>query len=112
MRLVVLESPYAAGAEASVADHVEYARRAMRECLHCDEAPIASHILWAHSGALNDADPLERRVGMQAGHEWIRRADAVVVYTDYGMSKGMHAGIAIAEAAGVRIEYRTIGRNP
>jgi hypothetical protein len=37
-----------------------------------------------------------------------RRMDAVVCYTDYGVSSGMREAVGAAEAAGVPVEYRQL----
>lgn len=107
MRCVILESPYSG----DVARDERYAERALLDCLRRDEAPIASHLLFTRQGVLDDTRPDERRLGMQAGHAWIKKADAMVVYADYGVSDGMHAGIAIAARYGIPIERRYIEAN-
>ena len=111
MKLVILESPYAGDIDVNV----EYGRKCMRDCLVRGEAPYASHLLYTQAGVLNDRDPEERKLGMEAGFEWAKclaylplRA-GVVVYTDLGISKGMQEGISRHQAAGLTIEYRSIG---
>lgn len=105
MRLVILESPFAGDIEANVA----YARRCVRDSLSRGEAPIASHLLYTQPGILDDADPIERAWGIDAGLAWKRVAEASVVYTDLGISKGMQFGIDAAVEAGLTVEYRSIG---
>jgi hypothetical protein len=104
MRLVIIESPYAGDVEANV----EYARRAVRDSLARGEAPIASHLLYTQPGVLDDDVPVERQWGIDAGLAWRSVAEASVVYTDRGISRGMEYGIAAAQAAGIPVEYRTI----
>jgi len=104
MRLVVLESPFAGDVEGNVA----YAKRCIWDCINRGEAPIASHLLFTQPGILRDEVPEDRKLGIEAGHVWIKKADALVVYTDRGISKGMEAGIARAELEGTPIEYRTL----
>lgn len=104
MRRVVVESPYAG----DVAKHVRYARLALRDCLRRGEAPLASHLLYTQEGVLDDNDPAERVVGMSAGWEWLAESQAVVVYTDHGISKGMEQGIRLAQLLDIPVEYRTI----
>lgn len=108
MKLVILESPYAGDIEANI----EYARRAVRDSLLRGEAPIASHLLYTQPGILRDEVPEERAHGINAGLAWRKVAQASVVYTDLGISSGMEYGIAAATAAGVPVEYRTIGVTP
>ena len=107
-RRVVLESPFAGDVEANLA----YARECLRDCLRRGEAPIASHLLYTQPGVLDDDVPEERALGIGAGHAWISKADAVVVYVDRGVSGGMRAGIEAAHRAAVRVELRTLREVP
>jgi hypothetical protein len=102
LRRVVLESPYSG----NVLRNVEYARACVRDCLKRGEAPIASHLLFTQ--VLNDEDPAERKLGIEAGHAWIASATAVVVYIDYGISDGMQEGINRARRHQTPVEFRSI----
>lgn len=104
-RLVIVESPFAGDVE----KNTTYARRCVRDALSRGEAPIASHLLYTQLGILDDNIPAERQWGIDAGLAWRRVADASVVYTDLGISRGMEYGIRAAQHAGMDIEYRKIG---
>lgn len=106
MRLVVLESPFAATKEYSVQENVAYARRALLDCLRRGESPIASHLLLP--AVLDDGRADERWLGIRAGLAWYRVADACVVYSDRGISRGMLVGIGRAKRAGKEVEMRKI----
>ena len=110
MRLVILETPYAPTEHGTVEDHLLYARICLADCLKRGEAPIASHLLYTQPNVLDDTIPEERALGIAAGHEWFRVAEACVVYTDFGISTGMQHGIATAVAEGVPVEYREYER--
>ncbi len=103
-RLVIIESPFAGDVETNL----RYLRAAMRDCLLRGEAPYASHALYTQPGVLDDDIPAEREHGIQAGFAWRASADATVVYTDLGTTKGMQYGIDHAEKAGRPIEYRQL----
>lgn len=105
VRRVILESPYAG----DVWQNVYYARAALRDSLFRGEAPIASHLLYTQPGVLDDADPDERALGIDAGLAWGVEAAATVVYVDLGISSGMKYGIRRAEREGRPVEYRNIG---
>jgi hypothetical protein len=107
MRLVILESPYAGDIERNVA----YARACVRDSLSRGEAPIASHLIYTQKGILRDEILEERKWGIDAGLAWADRADATVVYIDYGISRGMEYGIANAKRAGRTIERRRLNSN-
>ena len=81
----------------------------MRDCLLRDEAPFASHLLYAQEGILDDLVPGEREIGIAAGLAIGERLDATVVYEDLGVSPGMERGIRAAEAAGRPVERRRLG---
>lgn len=111
LRLVVLESPYGADTDGQIRANIDYARMCVRDCLRRGESPIASHLLLTQPNILDDRVPEDRRLGMEAGWAWIAVADMVVVYTDYGISGGMHAGIDQAQTLGVPVEYRALAED-
>lgn len=104
MKLVIIESPYAGDIETNI----EYARQCVRDSLRRGEAPIASHLLYTQPGVLGDDIPRERQWGIDAGLAWRAAAEATVVYTDRGISRGMEYGIAAAKEAGIPVEYRSV----
>lgn len=104
MRRVILESPYAG----DVAANEAYARACVRDSLSRGEAPIASHLLYTQPGILDDLKPDERQWGIDAGLAWGGVADATVVYTDRGISRGMEYGIKRAAKEGRDVEFRTL----
>lgn len=107
MRRVIIESPYAGDVE----QNMKYLRACMRDCLLKGEAPFASHGLYTQPGVLRDEVAEERQHGIDAGFVWRMSADATVVYTDLGTSKGMEYGIKHAHDLDHPIEYRTLGEN-
>ncbi len=104
MRLVVIESPYAGLVDRNIA----YARAAIRDCLERGEAPIASHLLFAQDGVLDDFVPEQRKLGISAGLAWAIKADLTAVYHDLGVSSGMRTGIEHASRHGRQIEFRSL----
>lgn len=127
MRRVILESPFAGRAPAW-ADrlplrwlrrplraldrwrNVRYARACLRDALLRGEAPLASHLLYTQPGVLDDDRPEERQLGVAAGLAWLDGAQATVVYTDRGISAGMHHGIRRAGDYGRPVEMRCLKR--
>lgn len=104
MKLVILESPYAG----DVDRNVRYARLALADCLRRGEAPIASHLLYTQPGVLDDDKPEERALGIEAGLQWGRVAEAAVFYIDLGWSRGMEAALARHKAEGRPWEPRHV----
>lgn len=103
MRRVIIESPYAG----ETARNVAYAQAAMYDCLRRGEAPFASHLLYTQ--VLNDLIPSDRALGIAAGLAWAAAADAVIIYTDLGVTDGMEQALTEARAAGRVVEYRHLG---
>ena len=103
---VTIESPYAGDVDANVA----YAKRCVLDSLRRGEAPYASHLFFTQSDLLDDTNPDERRLGIQAGLAWQRSSNVVAVYVDRGISDGMRQGIAEAAARGAHIEVRALDR--
>jgi len=105
MRLVIIESPFA-GSPQEIYRNTLYARAAVRDSLMRGEAPIASHLLYTQEGILDDAIPEERKHGIDAGLAWRKVTEASVVYCDFGISKGMGYGIALAVEQKNPVEMR------
>lgn len=111
MRRVIIESPYAGecpGDQACVERNLRYLRACMHDCFLRGEAPFASHGLYTQPGVLNDNSPDERKLGIEAGFVWREYADATIVYTDFGITRGMQYGIDHANKGGRPIEYRSL----
>lgn len=110
MRRVVIESPFkeleGEEPEESRAINFAYLQECIRDCLLRREACFASHQMYTK--ALDDAKPDERELGLQAGFEWHRVADLLVVYTDRGITSGMLRGIENAALVGLPVVYRTL----
>lgn len=102
MRRIILESPYAGDIEANV----RYAQKALKDSLDRGEAPLASHLLYPQ--VLDDTKPEERKLGIAVGFEWMGLADAMAVYTDHGISRGMKAAIDYAHVISLPVEYRSL----
>lgn len=106
MNLVIIESPFAADSVERAELHLRYARAALRDSIDRGEAPFASHLLYTQ--VLDDIDPLERAVGINAGLAWYRRATLSAVYDDLGVSRGMGLGIQAARDHGITVVFRKL----
>lgn len=111
MKLVAIESPFGSSDPAVVRRNVAYARLCLRDCLERGEAPYASHLLYPQPEVLDDQDPSERALGINAGLAWGDEAELKVVYTDLGTTKGMRLGIDHSESIGQGIEYRQLPKH-
>ena len=113
---VLIESPYGSRPDGSRCSNEEllrnedYMMRAMLDSLDRGEAPFASHAMYPL--VLDDANPGERRTGMEAGFCWGETAELIAVYMDYDVTPGMAEGIARWSSMEKKIEYRKIGENP
>jgi hypothetical protein len=107
MRRVIIESPFAG----DVARNLRYLRACALDCLRRGEAPFASHGFFPleAGGPLDDADAVQRELGIRAGFAWREAAELTAVYTDLGITRGMRYGIEHAVETCRPIEYRTLG---
>lgn len=94
MILTTVESPLAAPTPEGFRRNVRYAQLCMLDSLKRGEAPYASHLLYPQ--VFDDLDEDQRRIGMTAGHEWIKQADLVALYIDLGVSRGMTLAESVA----------------
>lgn len=97
-KLVVVESPYAGDVERNVA----YLNALLKDLLRRGLYPYASHRFFP--GILNDDIPAERKLGIEAGLAWGRRAYRTIVGVDLGVSPGMQLGLDAARAEGREVE--------
>lgn len=90
-RLVYICSPYRGNVEENVKNARAYSLKAMIE--HPDVLPIAPHLLFTQY--LDDTDPEQRRIGLDAGLDLLSICDELWVYGE--PSEGMAAEIRLAE---------------
>lgn len=100
--LVVIETPFKEYGQKGI----EYAQKALKDSLSRGEYPFASHLLYTQ--VLDDKNPEERNLGIEAGLAWCKNADLTAVYIDLGISEGMVEGILDAQKEGRKIEFRTL----
>lgn len=100
--LCVVESPFAG----DVAGNLAYLERCLRDCIDRGESPYASHKML--TTCLDDEKPEERKLGIEAGLAWRRRADLRVFYTDRGWSRGMLAAREMYDRDGLVYQVRSL----
>ncbi len=105
MKLVIVESPYAARGGLSVVQHVHYAHLALADSLRRGEAPLASHLLYPQ--VLPDVGE-DRDLGIAAGLAWADRGDMAAFYIDLGWSPGMNQALDFYKGKGLAFEERSI----
>lgn len=93
MKRVIIESPYA-GNDVEVKVNEIYGEFAIYDCLvNYNETPYASHLLYTRKYVLNDKNPEERKLGIEAGFYWREAAEDTIFYIDLGITNGMSQGI-------------------
>ena len=109
---VIIESPLGTDENgdrvdvATMQGNINYALDCMSDSLNRGEAPFASHLLYTQ--VLDDSDPEERRLGMNAGFAIGMLFKKAVAYTDRGISSGMTEGIKHHIRNGRVVEYREL----
>lgn len=108
MPLVAIESPWS-GMPGGLGRAELYLRNCIRDCLHRQEVPWASHAMLALTHALYEDDLEQRYEGLEVNHTMIQNyVDYVALYVDHGISRGMLQAEAWAREAGKRVERRYI----
>ncbi len=114
MKLVIIEHPAFTRSDGlrctpeEVKANMDYLKFCIRDCLRRGEAPYSSVAVFALTGALDDDNPKDRELGIEAGLLWGEKAEATVVYEDRGITTGMRLGIKHAIALGRRIIWRRL----
>ena len=106
--LVIVESRYTAKTAEGLIRNWNYLRFAVADSISRNEVPFASHGFFTQM--LNDRSPDARKLGLRLAIEYIRRADLMAIYTDYGWSRGMRAGVRCAVRFDIPVVERKIGR--
>lgn len=106
MQLAIIESPFRASPNYTADEAAEYLRLCIRDSILRGESPYASHRMIP--GALDDADPAERDIGIRCGYAWWRAASVVAFYTDLGWSEGMRKAYARARTMSIKVEERRL----
>lgn len=101
---VIIETPYGSNPEF----YSIYAKKCMKDSTERNEAPLASHILYADSGVLDDHQPEERKLGIELGYAWLKKAEYVVFCTDFGWSNGMREALNYCINLDINIVERKI----
>lgn len=88
--------------------NMRYAMLCVKESIARGEAPYASHVFFDRRGLLDDADPSQRRVGMECGLSWSAQAAIFAFYVDRGFSSGMSAAYLVAIRSGAVVSVRRL----
>jgi hypothetical protein len=64
-------------------------------------APFASHAFYTLF--LDDSNPIERAIGMDAGNAWLRASHEVWAWTKLGVTPGMEREIILARQCGINV---------
>lgn len=93
MKIVDVESPYGSSDPNIIRRNILYARIACRHVLEQGNYPYASHLFFTQPGLLDDTDPHERQLGIDAGKSIIEKsATDSWFFLDLGESSGMTFG--------------------
>lgn len=101
MRKVYICSPYRAADSAQLDRNIDYAQALTKQAIEAGLATITPHLYMTQ--CLNEDKPEERAAGMAAGLTLLKGCDFVIVGVKYGISEGMSAEIAAADAAGIEV---------
>lgn len=97
-------SPHRGATKEEVEKHIKYARKLTRAVLLHGFGAIAPHLYMTN--CLDDSKPEERKRGLAASLEILKKCDVVYVGQKFGISEGMAAEIKEAEKLGIPVFYR------
>lgn len=104
MKYVFICSPYrpvGEDPETELRNNIDQATRACRLAVSKGLIPLAPHLYFTQF--LDDNDPQERRLGQQAGKEWMRYVSEVWIVGDR-ISSGMEEELKLARLRGIPIK--------
>lgn len=107
MKKVYICSPYRASDSVQLDRNIKYAQELTKQAIEAGLAPITPHLYMTQ--CLNEDKPEERAAGMAAGLELLKSCDFVIVGVKYGISEGMSAEIAAADAVGIKVQTVGVG---
>jgi hypothetical protein len=106
MKLVIVESPYAAYTQEQSIRNLLYLDCCLRDSILRGESPYASHKIIP--GALDDDEPSQRDLGIKCGYEWWRAASLIAFYVDLGWSQGMIDAYRLARTKSIKTVTRSL----
>lgn len=83
-----------------------YCMMATKDSLKRHEAPMATSLFYY--ATLNIHVSIEKDIGLQSMLSWIKNADTLAIYCDYGITQAMDLCIKTAKMKGTHMEYRNI----
>ena len=86
----------------------EYARHLTKVAINNGFAPVAVHLYITE--VTDEENPLERRKGMAAGMEILRKCGYMIIGDRYGISSGMKEEMQEAHRKGTVILYERSGK--
>jgi hypothetical protein len=87
MKRVYIASPFSAPTPEGRSKNIDYAIECGRDAMRKGEAVYIPHLYLTRM--LNDHSPVERTLGMAVGKAFLDICDALVLYCDKGVSRGM-----------------------
>ena len=87
--------------------NVKYAQELTGRAVRRGLVPITPHLYLTQ--ALDDNDPAERALGMEAGMHLLTPCEAIMIGGRYGISEGMRYEIEQAHKMGKNFSLRIVG---
>lgn len=102
--LLYVCSPY----RGEIRRNKEYARELTKAALNSGFTPVTVHLYITE--VLDDNEPQERKRGMAAGQDILKRCRYILIGTKYGFSEGMKEEITLAALKGLAMLYEKDGK--
>lgn len=106
MSMYYIRSRYRGKDKVEIEKHIQYAKDLTRKALLHGHCAVTPHLYITE--CLNDSDPDERMLGLDAALELLAKCDAVIVGQRFGISEGMQAEIDRAKILNIPVFYRDV----
>lgn len=101
MKKAYICSPFQARTEIELDRNIDYAQALTKKALRDGFAPIAPHLYFTQ--CLDNKNPYERKMGLDAGLELLKFCDVIIVGLAYGLREDMDVSVKAAIKAGLEV---------
>lgn len=103
---VIALTPFAGEDTVNLQRFKRYSKRVIQDCISRGEAGIVVNAFLASTDSMTTQG---RAIAIGSAVEWVKTAEIVAVYEDYGITPTMQTILNVAQQRNKRIEFRTVG---
>lgn len=103
---VIALTPFAGEDVVNLQKFKRYSKRVIQDCISRGEAGIVVNSFLASTDSMTNQG---RAIAIGSAVEWVKVAEVIAVYEDYGITPTMQTILNVAQQRNKRIEFRTVG---